>query len=59
MEICWNHVYREANFLANAITRVGFSVSNFHMWDKTLPVEARQAFLFDCTQTGCSKGFSL
>lgn len=29
LEICWKLVFREANFLVDAITRVGFSISDF------------------------------
>ncbi|KAB2626098.1 ribonuclease H protein [Pyrus ussuriensis x Pyrus communis] len=58
-DICWKHVFREVNFLVNAITSIGYSVADFHVWDRTLPLAARQACLFDCTQTECPKGFSL
>lgn len=30
-DISWMHVFREANFLADAITSVHFSVNNFHV----------------------------
>lgn len=33
--ISWKHVLREANFLADAITRAGFSINNFYIWDRT------------------------
>lgn len=35
--ISWKHVFREANFLAHAITSVGFSSPNILIWDCTIP----------------------
>ncbi|KAM1242455.1 hypothetical protein ACFX2G_034806 [Malus domestica] len=58
-EISYNHALKEVNFLADAITRVRFSVVDFHVWDNSIPVEASRTFLFDCTQTNCHRSFSL
>lgn len=33
--ICWKYVFKEANFLMDAITSVGFSVADFRVWDRT------------------------
>ena len=58
-DISWKHVFREANFLVDAITSVGHFVVDTHVWDRTIPVAAHAAFLFDCTQMGCPRSFSL
>ncbi|TQD74300.1 hypothetical protein C1H46_040161 [Malus baccata] len=42
------HVFKEANFVADAATTMGFKVANFYIWDGTLPPVARKALLFDC-----------
>ena len=58
-DISSKHVFREANNLLDAITSVGFSINDFHVWDRKIMTATRPTFLFDCTQTGCPRCFSL
>lgn len=56
---CWKYVFREVNLLMDAITNIGYSVTDFHVWDIVRPMAACQAFLFDCTQTSCPRSYFL
>lgn len=57
--ISWSHIFRETNFLADAIREVGFSYCNLHVWDKSIPSVAHRALLFDCMQTECTRSYFL
>lgn len=56
--ISWAHVYREANFLTDAITSTGFQFNNLHVWDRTLPNVAPKAYFFGCLRISCDHGQS-
>ncbi|XP_050111756.1 uncharacterized protein LOC126590312 [Malus sylvestris] len=58
-DIKWRHIFREANFVADAITFVGLKRKELCIWDACIPIEANMAFLFDCNGTGCVRGSSL
>ncbi|CAN6717139.1 unnamed protein product [Malus baccata var. baccata] len=58
-ERCNKHVYREANFVANAVTTLGLTLSNMFIWDRELSDKASTALLFDYNGYGCSRGFSI
>lgn len=57
--VTWKHIYRDSNFVVDIVTNMGLSVSNMHIWDRTLPLRATPAFVFDFNSIGCSRGFSL
>ncbi|KAB2600364.1 hypothetical protein D8674_010635 [Pyrus ussuriensis x Pyrus communis] len=54
-----SYIFKEANFVADALVSIGLNSSNFCIWDACLPVEAHLAFQFDCISTGNVRGFSL
>lgn len=56
--VSFHHIFREANFVADAVATAGHSVSNA-TWLHTLPSTASQAFLLDQLGIGCTMGFSL
>ncbi|XP_070677821.1 uncharacterized protein [Malus domestica] len=58
-DIKWGHVFKEANFVANAMAYVGLKIVNLCIWDACLPVEANLALLVDCNGSSYVKGFSL
>ncbi|XP_068323190.1 uncharacterized protein [Pyrus communis] len=45
--ISWNHIYREANFVAYAITSYGHGLENLHVWVGCTPLVVSNALLFD------------
>lgn len=55
----WNHVYREANFVADFVTDTDFQYGNLHIWDMSLTPVANRALLFDRLGLGSTRGFSL
>lgn len=57
--ISWNYIYREANFVADAITSFGHGLENFHVWMSCIPSVASDALLFGGRGLECSRGFSL
>lgn len=46
-KISWHHIYKEANFVADALAHVDLSLVNPHFWDYCLPHEAMIALRFD------------
>ncbi|RXI06825.1 hypothetical protein DVH24_025961 [Malus domestica] len=57
--ITWDHVYREANFVVDAVTDVAFQFGNLHIWDRSLSPAASSALSFDRVGLGCTRGFTL
>ncbi|RXI03153.1 hypothetical protein DVH24_003805 [Malus domestica] len=55
----WKHIFREANFVADALVHLGLSLLNPHYWDFYLPDVALVTFNFDCIGNGCTRGFVL
>lgn len=58
-DIKWRHIFKEANFVADAIASVGFKKNELCIWDACRPTEANMAFIFDCNGSGCKGIFSL
>ena len=56
--IHFKHIFREANFVADAIADLGHNCSAV-TWHDGVPKEASRALLFDIVNTGCPRGFSL
>ncbi|CAN6711519.1 unnamed protein product [Malus baccata var. baccata] len=56
--ISWAHVFRVVNFLASITTSIVHSIHDTFNWDRSLPTIARNAHLFDCTESGCTRDFS-
>ncbi|XP_068312458.1 uncharacterized protein [Pyrus communis] len=57
--ISWSHIFCEKNFVADAVTSIGFQFGNLHIWDRPYPAVAYRALLFDFPGSGCSRGDSL
>ncbi|KAB2597582.1 hypothetical protein D8674_000502 [Pyrus ussuriensis x Pyrus communis] len=58
-DIKWRHIFRETNFVADAIAYVGLKRKELCIWDACLPMEAKLVFLFDCNAYGYVRGSSL
>nr|XP_008361388.2 uncharacterized protein LOC103425091 [Malus domestica] len=58
-DIKWRHIFRETNFVADAIAFVGLKKKDLCICDACLPMEANMAFLFDCNGTGYVRSYSL
>ncbi|KAL6176330.1 hypothetical protein ACLB2K_052964 [Fragaria x ananassa] len=35
--VCFKHVFREANFVANALASIGYKLSNLCFWEEKIP----------------------
>ena len=57
-QISFVHIWREANFVADAIAKAGHSL-NISVWENSLPLCAANAFHFDQLGCGCPRGSSL
>lgn len=57
--IVFNHIFREANFVADSLVLLGHSTSPSMLWSNELPLSSNSAFQFDLFGSGCSRGFSL
>ena len=55
-QIHYTHIWREANFMADAIAKVGYSVDVL-VWDHSLPLNTAFAFHLDELGCGCDRGF--
>lgn len=53
------HVFREANFTADALANLGHHSSSVGYWNCCLPASVNPALQFDCSNLGCSRGFRL
>ncbi|KAL6211745.1 hypothetical protein ACLB2K_016968 [Fragaria x ananassa] len=56
--VCFKHVFREANFVANALANLGHRLSNLCFWEENIPPEASSALAFDVVNLGCTRGTS-
>lgn len=54
-----NHVYREANSVADALANLGHEEEDSRIWFNKLPPRASSALTFDQLGLGCGRGFSL
>jgi ribonuclease HI len=53
------HIFREANFTADALANLGHHPSSVGSWDRYLPVSVTPALQFDFANLGCPRGFQL
>ncbi|XP_062005578.1 uncharacterized protein LOC133722723 [Rosa rugosa] len=58
-QISFKHIYREANFIADAIANLGHEAMSPLFWSDKVPSEASRALLFDVVNIGCPRGFFL
>lgn len=58
-EISFKHIFREANFTANAVASLGHSLTPSRLWDKGLPLSCTVPFYFDLVGPACPGGFRL
>lgn len=57
--ISFHHVWREANFAADAIADSVFDDGQALSWSTSYPVSVRNAIVFDLVNSGCFRGFCL
>ncbi|KAL6144672.1 hypothetical protein ACLB2K_055363 [Fragaria x ananassa] len=57
--VCFNHVYRETNFVADAFANEGHQLPNGRKWQDGYATAVARALLFDTVSSGCPRGFSL
>ena len=57
--ISFHHIYREANFTADAVTSIGHRITSSQTWNNGLPLNALPAFNHDFFGLGCPRGFKL
>ncbi|XP_062028542.1 uncharacterized protein LOC133744454 [Rosa rugosa] len=57
--ISFKHVFREANFVADAVANLGHTITSEATWSGNFPAGASRALLFDHVNSGCPRGFSL
>ncbi|KAL6223438.1 hypothetical protein ACLB2K_006825 [Fragaria x ananassa] len=57
--ISFRHVFREANFVADAIANLGHSIGSNLCWNYMIPSETSRSLLFDILNSGCPRGFDL
>lgn len=58
-EVRWYHIFKEANFVVNALASISIKSVNLHSWDACILIEALNALLFDAYGTGCTRGSSI
>ncbi|CAL2240658.1 unnamed protein product [Prunus armeniaca] len=57
--IRFQHVFREANFTAYAVAKLGHGLSNQVLWEHGLPLSVRTPFYFDLFGRSCPRDFVL
>ncbi|KAL6145612.1 hypothetical protein ACLB2K_056298 [Fragaria x ananassa] len=57
--VCFQHVFRETNFVTNVLANLGHMLSNLHCWEECVPSEASSALAFDIVNLGCIGGTSI
>ncbi|XP_061999450.1 uncharacterized protein LOC133716811 [Rosa rugosa] len=57
--ISFSHIFREANFVADAITSTGHNLSHPKIWLGSIPDTASSALLLDSVNLGCPRGLLL
>ncbi|XP_050111725.1 uncharacterized protein LOC126590273 [Malus sylvestris] len=55
--IRWSHIFREANFIADALASISLNSSNLCIWEACLPIDAHLPFQFDCEVTSSERGY--
>lgn len=58
-EISFKHIFREANFTADAVASLGHSLTLSRLWDRGLPLSCTVPFYFDLVGPACPRGFRL
>ncbi|XP_062005816.1 uncharacterized protein LOC133722997 [Rosa rugosa] len=58
-QISFKHIYREVNFVADAIADLGHEAMSPMFWSDKVPREASRAVLFDVVNIDCPRGFFL
>ncbi|CAL8086110.1 unnamed protein product [Prunus armeniaca] len=57
--VCFQHVFREANFTADEVAKLGHKLSSLIVWGLGLPLLVCSAFYFDLFGYSCPRGFVL
>ncbi|KAL6190587.1 hypothetical protein ACLB2K_036981 [Fragaria x ananassa] len=57
--ISFTHIFREANFMTDALANTGHALQCPKIWVDSYPPQAFSTFQLDSSQTGCLGGFSL
>ncbi|KAI5338363.1 hypothetical protein L3X38_017634 [Prunus dulcis] len=57
--VCFQHVFREANFMANAVAKLNHGLSSQVCWELGLPLSICSPFYFDLFGHSCPRGFVL
>nr|XP_011463604.1 PREDICTED: uncharacterized protein LOC105351321 [Fragaria vesca subsp. vesca] len=57
--ISFKHVFREANFVANAIANFGHRLDNSCVWEESVPPDAVLTLTFDSVNSWCTRGTSI
>ncbi|KAH0989499.1 hypothetical protein GBA52_000982 [Prunus armeniaca] len=55
----FSHVFREANFTADAVTSLGHGISPSKLWEAGLPLNCSTPFFFDLLGPACPRDFCL
>ncbi|CAL8120807.1 unnamed protein product [Prunus armeniaca] len=55
--LSFNHIYCEANFMANAVANVGHGLNPSKLWEMGLPLNCLVPFFFNLFGPACSRGF--
>ncbi|BFG15997.1 hypothetical protein CerSpe_022710 [Prunus speciosa] len=58
-EIAFQHIFREANFTADAVASLGHNLAPSWLWDRGLPLSCSVPFYFDLVGPSCPHGFRL
>ncbi|XP_004309278.1 PREDICTED: uncharacterized protein LOC101298847, partial [Fragaria vesca subsp. vesca] len=57
--VSFKHVFREANFVANAFANLGHRLENHRVWEECVPPDVALALTFDYVNSGCARGTSI
>ncbi|ONI34994.1 hypothetical protein PRUPE_1G509200 [Prunus persica] len=58
-EISFQHIFRKANFTADALANLGHSLNPSHLWERGIPLGCSALFYFDLVGPACSRSFRL
>ncbi|KAH0987849.1 hypothetical protein GBA52_015026 [Prunus armeniaca] len=58
-QVRFQHVFREANFTADVVAKLGHELSSQMFWEFGLPLSVCSPFYFDLFGFSCSRGFVL
>ena len=57
--ISFKHIFRETNFVANAVANFGHKVGAVRFWEESIPLKASLELSFDSVNCGCIRGTSI